>query len=141
MVRHVCLNNRGFTLIEFLVSIVILSVGLLGLLQVVNVAYTHNLTSLLRNEAVMVADEELVRATTSMPFDNITATRASFNIRRELRSSSAFKNYSVTKRVRTLQDTTTSDGQQLTSKEVVITVNWKHKSSRYGHDISSIVSR
>jgi type IV pilus assembly protein PilV len=50
-------NNRGFTLMEVLVAIVILSVGMLALLQTVNVALVHTSTNMLRDEAVQQADE------------------------------------------------------------------------------------
>lgn len=61
MEQHVNSNNQaGFTLIEFCVSVVIMMVGLLGLLQAVNMATIHNLDSLLRNEAVSLADTEMM---------------------------------------------------------------------------------
>ena len=52
-------NNQGFTLIEFLVAIVILMVGLLGLLQTVNYAIVNNTTNQLRQEALLLADERM----------------------------------------------------------------------------------
>src|SRR5512136_2934964 len=50
-------NNGGFTLIELMAAMVITLVGLLGLLQAINVAMEHNLKNQLRDEAVLVAEQ------------------------------------------------------------------------------------
>ena len=52
-------GSRGFTLIEVLMAMLVMTVGLLGLLQSVNVAYEHNLRNKLREEAVLVAHEQM----------------------------------------------------------------------------------
>jgi type IV pilus assembly protein PilV len=49
-------DNRGFTLVEVMVAILITLVGLLGLLQSVNVATEHNLKNYMRDEAVQVGE-------------------------------------------------------------------------------------
>lgn len=50
-------NNSGFTLVEVMVAIVIMMVGMLGLLQSINVATEHNLKNYLRDEAVYVGEK------------------------------------------------------------------------------------
>src|SRR5512136_3093130 len=50
-------NNGGFTLIELMVAMVITLVGLLGLLQAINMAIEHNLKNQLRDEAVLIAEQ------------------------------------------------------------------------------------
>lgn len=129
-------NSQGFTLIEFLVSIVILMVGLLGLLQAVNLALHHNLTTQFRNEAVTVADEFLSRET-AKSFDLISTATSSpsaplglFTTKRKV--STAFKSYSVERR-----------GTDISSfsKQVNINVIWRHKGSRYLHESTAIVSK
>ncbi len=66
-----CLNNGdGFTLVEFLVAIVILSVGLLGLLQALNYSIGHSMSTRLRDEAIMLADERMA-SEKSRTFDSI----------------------------------------------------------------------
>ena len=52
-------NSKGFTIIEVLMAVLVMTVGLLGLLQSVNVAYEHNLRNNLREEAVAVALEQM----------------------------------------------------------------------------------
>ncbi|QRY79867.1 type IV pilus modification protein PilV [Pseudomonas sp. PDNC002] len=58
------LRGKGFTLIELLVSLVILSIGLLGLAGLQNVGIAANYSSLQRSQASWLASEmaELLRA-------------------------------------------------------------------------------
>lgn len=130
-------NDDGFTLVELLVSIVILTVGLLGLLQTVNLAMDHNMITQFRNEAVSMADDQMMQAK-NLNFDNISSSSAAPKgsvISRDFRN--AFKNYSVNKTITTL--TLDSEGAPK-SKEIVIIVSWKHKNQRFQHVLSSIVS-
>ncbi len=124
-------NSCGFTLIEFLVALVILTVGLLGLLQTVNYSIETNLTTQLRDEAVRLADERM-SSERSKVFDAIST-----NTRQEMVSVkvvNAFKNYSVVK-------TTTSLTAAGNTRNINIQVSWRHKDTRYTHVISSLVSK
>lgn len=145
MEQHVNLNNRdGFTLIEFCVAVLIMMVGLLGLLQAVNMATVHNLGTLLRNEAINLADDRMMRAkskvidsasftalvsdtgsTTNLTNDSaVTNTLVSRGVR------SGFANYSVV-----LSETAAgSNAKELTSRVV-----WRQKGNKMSHTISSIV--
>jgi len=59
-------GNDGFTLVELLMAMLVMTVGLLGLLQSVNVAYEHSVRTRLRESAVLVGEEQmkLLRRTT-----------------------------------------------------------------------------
>ncbi len=63
-------NNRGFTLIEVMVATVIMLVGLLALLQSVNLALEHNLKNQQREEVTRVA-EDIMNGMRSQPFGTI----------------------------------------------------------------------
>ena len=63
-------NKSGFTLIELLVSMVIMLVGLLGLLQTVNIAMEYNLKNQMRNEVVRIGDE-IMNGMRTQPFDTV----------------------------------------------------------------------
>jgi type IV pilus assembly protein PilV len=52
-------SSKGFTLVEVLMAMLIMTVGLLGLLQSVNVAYEHNVRNRLREEAVLIGEEKM----------------------------------------------------------------------------------
>lgn len=122
-------NNRGFTLIELLVSIVILTVGLLGLLQTVNVALVHNSTNMFRNEAIQIADEQMALEM-SKPFASVSTTLNKKVIQKQV--NLAFKNYSVVKKGTAVSTNTT---------RVQIDVTWKNKGQWYSHTISSMLGK
>lgn len=124
----VCSDSRGFTLIEFLVAIVITMVGLLALLQSVNIALNHNLQNQLRNEAVALADQQMAREL-AKGFENVSTSNKNTNESRQI--VNGFKNFSV---VRT-------GLQYQNSKEVRYNVNWDYKGVRYTHDTAGIISR
>lgn len=124
-------NKDGFTLIEFLVAIVILMVGLLGMLQAVNVAMDKNLDNVLRTEAVMLADDLMMqkRSKTFTALSTTVANPAARPVARSIRG--VMKNYSVQ------QVVSQPTGN---SKQIVVNVAWRKKTARNTHSISSVVS-
>jgi type IV pilus assembly protein PilV len=131
--EHSFKNNNGFTLIEFLVALVIISVGLLALLQSVNLSLAENMKTTFRNQALNLADERM-SVEKSKPFDNISSTDSgNYNYdMKQMTVNNTFKNYSVT-----------TIGKNLTSntKSIEIDVVWKYKGERYVHKTSSMVSK
>jgi len=126
-------KNSGFTLVEFLVAILILMVGLLGLLQTVNLALNKNMETAFRNEALSLADEQMMQIRVK-PFLCISATVAHPpNILpspvRDIQGLS--KEYTVQKIVA---------APTAYSKEITINVGWDYKGKNYSHSISSVVS-
>lgn len=128
--QRVMIDNRqrGFTLVEFLVAIVILMVGMLGLLQSINIAMNTNVESMLRNEATMLVDERMMnkRALAFELISSSSKTLVTHNVR------GIFCNYSV-------QDVVTVPTPQ--SKEIVISATWKRKNKSYSHSVSTVVSK
>ncbi len=127
--KSVNTNNSGFTLIEFLVAIVILMVGMLGLLQTVNYAISNNMTNQLRQEALMVGDEQ-INLEKAKKFEAISTNTRSAVVPRMV--NGAFRNYSVIK-------TSTALTSQYTNIDMQLI--WKYKGQRYVHSISSVVSQ
>lgn len=129
-------NNSGFTLVEFLVSIVILMVGMLGLLQTVNYAISYNANNQLQQGAILLADE-LINIQKAKPFNNISSGVTPGLVRKSIEKrmiSGAFKNYSVVKIG--LQNSATDP----TVKNYEVQVSWKYKQQRYQHSISTLLS-
>ncbi|CAH2030120.1 type IV pilus modification PilV family protein [Trichlorobacter ammonificans] len=125
-------NSRGFTLLEFLVAVLIAMVGLLGLLQTVNVALNHNLQNQLRNEAVQVADSYMAREL-AKGFDAVS-THPPLTPKYLVESRqilNGFRNFSVAHSGITYEN----------SKEIRFQVIWRHKGTRYTHDAAGVVSK
>jgi type IV pilus assembly protein PilV len=94
-------NKNGFTLIEVLVAIVIMMVGLLGLLQSVNIALEANFRNQQREEVVRVGESVMndMRGNTfGAAFSLITTVQSNirrgsspqtYNVRRSITSITA----------------------------------------------------
>ncbi len=130
------INNRGFTLIEFLVATVILMVGLLGMLQGINVAMDKSMENVFRNEALLVADD-LMMAKRAKAFGSLSTTIADpdWGSSGPRFTRGVYKNYSVQQIVNTITGDYVSG-----TKEVVINVTWNYKKRKNTHSISSFIS-
>ncbi len=118
-------DNRGFTLIEVMVAILIMTIGMLALLQTVNLAIVHNTSNKLRNDGIVFADEAVgvARARAfSAVFDNVTTIRHKSNL--------GFVNYSIV---------TTVSNLTAVSKNVRVIASWRDKSVRTNHSLSTII--
>jgi type IV pilus assembly protein PilV len=130
----VSINKRGFTLIELLVAIVILSVGLLALLQTVNIALMHNASNMLRSEAIQLADEQMALEM-SKPFALISTVPSTKPANVKLISRQVnltYENYSVVKRGTVVSPNTTN---------VNVSVSWRYKGQYYSHAVTSMLSK
>ena len=133
MEQNVNLNNRnGFTLIEFCIAVLIMMVGLMGLLQAINMATVQNLANMLRGEAVALADEKIIDAKKAVvskaTFDALIDSN---NLITNRQVRGVFCNYSVVTSVRPLSGN---------SKEITLRVAWRYKGSKLIHNVSSMVS-
>ena len=132
-------SNQGFTLVEFLVAITIMMVGLMALLQCVNIAIVRNLENQFRNEAVVLADERLA-AEMAKTFDLISSVPVSGRVfQRPI--NNAFKNYSVVRSGSTIPQGLDDNSDFVLSKVVNIRTSWRHKGIRYEHTMSGMESR
>jgi len=121
-------NNKGFTLVESLVALVILAIALLGLLTGLMVAIDINTRNILRDEAVKIADEygeicrnDITKCTPS------TEERQFRNFKRQ---------YNVDIRI---DNPTVTSGSNINAKIVTITVTWQYRGKNYSHTIKTAV--
>ena len=121
-------NSSGFTLLEFLIATVVLMVGLLGMLQGINIAMEKNLDTVFRNEAVSLADDLMMRQRGNSFTAIATVPKAAYprNVRGILKSYSAAV---------TIINPTTN------SKQINVDVSWSYKKAVKSHSISSAVSQ
>ena len=107
-------------------------VGMLGLLLSINLAMDKTSETTFRNEAIMLADDGMMRKRSAgfkvfSGADTIDVVNRSSQVK----VRGILKNYSINE---TIQKTTDN------SQQLVINVSWKKKSTRYTHSVSSFVS-
>lgn len=119
-------NDNGFTLIEVMVSIVIVLVGLLGLVQMLGVTAAHNVKNQLRDEAVLLGEEQMAYLF-SLPESKVVAFETISTVSR-LRGSD--KKYIIT---RSAAKVPTSNSYQM-----AINVGWTYKNEPFHHEVQAM---
>lgn len=120
-------NNGGFTLVEVLVAMVIMVIGMLGLLEAVNVAMEHNLRNHLRDQAVYVG-EKIMNDMRGQQFGAVFANHTTIPM--SLRGVN--KTFVV--------DTTTTD-LGVDSQQYAVVVRWTYKGREFRNRVVSVRSR
>jgi type IV pilus assembly protein PilV len=120
-------NNRGFTLVEVMISMLVLLVGMLGSLVGVMAAADYNLGNALRDEAVKIAQEQLENARTGQ---FALVVNASVQVQRQVRK--ALHTFQVTTNV-------TAGGPSNSLRLVSVTVQWTFKNTTRSHLSETIV--
>lgn len=121
---------NGFTLIEVMVAMLVLSIGLMAMLQTLGYAISHNRSNKLRNDAILIADQAMM-IDRAKPFSSIssasTLTKVPFAL--------GFVNYSVIEKVSKI-----GSSNPPTSKNVQFTVVWRDRSVRKHHSLTTTIS-
>jgi type IV pilus assembly protein PilV len=131
MELHVYFDEKGFTLIEVLVAMLIMTVGLFGLLQVINVAIVHNMNNQFRHEAVKLADAQMALQRSRSFYDISTSSTVPSVTVAKIGINNAFKNYSVIRQGSVITPNT---------RQLDINVTWGYKNIRYNHRVSSLIT-
>lgn len=120
------LNNGGFTLIEVMVSIVIVLVGLLGLVQAMGVATSYNLKNQLRDEAVLIGEEQMADLFRRPESAQITSDTLSVPSR--VRGGGNV--FTITRTATKVLNTS--------SYQLKVNVGWTHKQVPYQHEVQAM---
>jgi prepilin-type N-terminal cleavage/methylation domain-containing protein len=123
---HLSRSTAGFTLIEVMVSIIILMVAMLGTFQAINLALDKNVQNQFRQNGMAVAEQQM-NELKARPFSNITGAMIQSSVR--VTSGSFFKNYSVERRVADLS----ASGSH--TKQVSVRVWWQYRGRTYEHQV------
>ncbi len=123
-------NKRGFTLVEVMISMVVLALGLLGSLVGVKAALDANYGSSLRMEATKVAQEQVEMAR-NMPYAGLAAIPASQDVYRQIRKDNAKFI------VRTETVPTANTAHNMT--QLTVNVSWTLKGKNHLYKVQTIV--
>lgn len=118
-------DNSGFTLIEVMVSIIILMVGMLGLLEALGMASHNVVKNGLRSEAVKIAESRMVDMK-MLRFDRITS-QPFMSISSRIRGGQSKYGVKI-------------DSNRISevSKQLAIRVAWKYKNMTSFHELRTI---
>jgi len=122
-------SSGGFTLVEMLMAMLVMTVGLLGLLQSVQMAYQHSLRNRVREGAVHLAEERM-HDWRRTPFTDIK-TPSPKDERVEKRLGGAGVIYTVTKEVAEMG----SSSPFKPAKKLTVGVTWTVKGEPARHEI------
>lgn len=129
-------NNRGFSIIEGLVAMMILMVVMLGMLQTIIISSDATMKNTYRDMAVKVSQEQLetIRNSVAAGDPNLTAVTSSiFTVNRQIRNTSIA--YTVNRFVNTVQIAAGANN----SKWVDLSITWTHKGETFSYNTSTIV--
>jgi len=116
------INKKGVTLVEVMISLVILLIVSMGLLQASLLSIDSNVRNELRDEAVRIASEGMAKRRGAVnPPTSIDRT---------------FRNQKVTFTI-----DTDSSNLDIDSDQVTVTVEWDYHGEHFSHSIISIVRK
>lgn len=122
-------NNGGFTLVEVMVAIVIMAVGMLGVLQSINVSLQHNLKNELRNEAIRIGERYMAEFRGS-DFDSLTDAYTDVTVDSKFRAAN--KTFTVERN---------TEGLSADARRVTVVVKWTYRNQEYQNRLVSVVAR
>ena len=128
MARIVKLNN-GFTLVELLVSIVIIAICVIGLMSLSTVIMRNNVKNEIRNKAVEVLTN-YVDNITNQDFGDITVGNFTDIDNVTIRSFSA--TYTISGNI-----TSPSTNE----KDINATISWTYRGKNYSYNIETVVTK
>ena len=131
MERPVLHNKNGMTLIEVMISLLLLMVVALAVMQTALVGMKANLQNALRDEAVNVVDQRM-NELRDTAFDSISlGVTVEAAISRTFRAGIVVK-YTPTRTVTNINTNT---------KQVTLSVAWPYGGQNYTHSVTTIMRR
>lgn len=129
-------NKKGFTLVEVLVTLLILAFGLLASVVGIMAGVDHVKLNEMRSEAIKIAQEQ-EEAARNMNYTNIAAIPSPQTITRQIRK--ALVNYNVTNKVTTTSTASGGVASGYGARLVEFKVTWTYKNTSHSYDLQTIV--
>ena len=123
-------NNRGMSLIELLIAMLILMIASMAIMQTALLAYQNNAKNLIRDEAVRIADEQ-VNDKLNLPFDSVLSGTTTTTMTRDVRNFQAA--YTATTTVTTIGSSDT--------KQVDVLIAWTFRGAPLNHRVTTIMGK
>ncbi len=123
-------DKKGFSLVEVMIALVVSLLVFLALMQTALVGIDSNMTNILRDEAVRIAEERMNEARNTL-FDSLSSDAVPQMVTRNFRNIAVFS-YTTNMNVNVLN---------VDLRQVDINVQWTWKGEPYNHTISTIVRR
>ncbi|HOW54316.1 MAG TPA: type II secretion system protein [Syntrophorhabdaceae bacterium] len=123
-------NKKGFTLIELLVSMLVLSIGMMAILDGLGNYIRINIDNSIRNEAMRISESTLETLRNSR-FDEVQSGTVVINSTEQRK----IRNFDITYNVNWVR-------QNVSTSSVAIQVNvtWTHRGLNHRHDAATIIS-
>jgi len=123
-------NNKGFTLIETLIAISILTIAMLAILNTTIVSFQYGIRNSIRNEAIKMAEKKMneLRNTAFSSLANNPSPAPT--------ETRIFRNLTIT----FTQQWTVSNLSN-NSAAIDVSVSWTYLGRSYTHSTASIISR
>jgi prepilin-type N-terminal cleavage/methylation domain-containing protein len=120
-------KNRGFTLVEVLVAIVILFISMMAVLHALGLSVEHNMKNIIMDEAVRISEQKMNELRNTPITSLASATQPPID--------RTFRNVTIRYNVTWIVENLSAD-----SRAIQVLVQWDWKNISHQHTATSIVS-
>ena len=125
--------NKGFTLVELLVSMVIIAICVIGLMNLSITIMRNNVRNEIRNKGIEVVTN-YVDNVTNQSFDDITVGNFTDTASEQIREELLFT-YNISGSV------TPDDPSSPKEKDINATISWTYREKNYNYNIETVVTK